>query len=49
MLTLLVPLVVLTPPLADQFAGKARLLFCCKLQPDTFCQYTVTMLPERLM
>ncbi len=43
---LLVPLAVVTPPLADQLAGVARLLFCCKVQPVTFCQYTVTMLPE---
>ena len=35
--------------LTDQPAGVARLLFCCKLQPDTFCQNTVTVLPERLM
>jgi hypothetical protein len=40
------PLKVVTPPLADQFVGKDRLLFCCKLQPETFCQYTVTVLPE---
>ena len=45
MVMLLVPLAVLTPPLADQLAGVARLLFCCKVQPDTFCQYTVTVLP----
>ncbi len=38
-----VPLEGVTPPLADQLAGIARLLFCCKLQPDTFCQYTVTV------
>ena len=43
MVMLLVPLEVVTPPLADQLAGKVRLLFCCKLQPVTFCQYTVTV------
>ena len=43
MLMLLVPLAVLMPPLADQLAGTARLLFCCKVQPVTFCQYTVTV------
>ena len=43
------PLEVVTPLLADQLAGNARLLFCCKFQPDTFCQYTVTVVPEWLM
>jgi hypothetical protein len=49
MVMLLVPFAVLTPPLADQPAGVAKLLFCRKVQPDTFCQYTVTLLPEWLM
>ncbi len=43
-----VPLAVVQLLLTDQPAGMARLVFCCKLQPVTFCQYTVTVLPEWL-
>ena len=49
MVMLLVPLAVLTPPLADQLAGVDRLLFCRKVQPETFCQYTVTAPMDWLM
>ena len=41
-----VPLEVVTTLLGDQPAGTVRLLFCCKLQPDTSSQNTVTVLPE---
>ncbi len=44
-----VPLEVVTPPLADQLAGSERLLFCCKLQPETFSHEIVIVFPDREM
>jgi len=44
-----VPLEVVQLVLTDQPPGVAKSLFCCKLQPGTFCQYTVTMDPEPAM
>jgi hypothetical protein len=50
MVMLLVPLAVLTPPLADQLAGKARLLFCCKrATAGSLATRLMTLLPEWMM
>ena len=45
----LVPLTFTAPLHADHPFDTARLLFCCKFQPLTFCQDTFTAPPDVLI
>lgn len=44
-----VPLLVVIPLADVQPVADARLVLCCKVQPDTLGQYTLTVLPDCCM